>query len=194
NDAKEFHSGNCRSTRGHQPVGRLRRALRHRHHLVDAVALYVLPESLLRSVGAKLLSIRRRLCHGHAVRVLSDSPWGAKDRHARRWALSSALPAERRPSSHASDCSLLQGPWRLCDFHSFFGHLHGATRARILPGRTLRHPAMAIPSRHSTRLNRRLRGALVPAQRAIAGPTYRIAWIVHRVYRLVLLGALRCSC
>jgi len=38
-----------------------------------------------------------------------------------------------------------------------------------------------------------IRRDLVSGQRAIERTTYRVAWIVHRFYRNVLLGALRCS-
>src|SRR5439155_3611111 len=109
------------------------------------------------------------------------------------WAFSSTLSAERRPSSDASDGSLLHGPRCLHDFHSFFGHLYRAARARVLSRGALRHSAMEIPSRHSAWLNRCLWSDLVSARRAITAATYRVAWIIHCFCRLILLGALRRS-
>src|SRR5207244_8369253 len=82
----------------------------HRPYLVHAITIHVLFESLLRSVGTEFLSLFCRLSRHCTARVLSDPPRRAGNRPARRWALSSTLSAERRPSSDASDGSLLHGP------------------------------------------------------------------------------------
>ena len=52
---------------------RLRRRLRDRAHLVDTIPFSILSQSLLRSLGAKLLPLFRRLPRRHAVRVLPFS-------------------------------------------------------------------------------------------------------------------------
>ena len=72
-----------------------------------------------------------------------------------------SMPAERRPSSHPSDGSLLHGAWRLYDFHPRLGNFHRAARARIFPRGTSRDSSMAVSGRHCPRLNRRLWGGLV---------------------------------
>src|SRR5206468_7941792 len=66
-EATGYHTRDCRSGPSHQPVRRIRRALRHDRYLVDAIAFSVLPESLLRSVGAEFLSISSRLPRDRAA-------------------------------------------------------------------------------------------------------------------------------
>src|SRR6266496_1998170 len=82
-EATRFHPRVCRSTWRRQSLGRIRRGLCHHRHLVHAVALSVLPESLLRSLGTEFLSILRRLSRNRAVGDLSNSEWRAAAQLAR---------------------------------------------------------------------------------------------------------------
>src|SRR5204862_1907217 len=116
---------------GRQPLQRLRCSLRDGVYLVAAVAFHVLPESLLRSVGAKFLSVFSCLHRNPAVRALADPPRRAANRYARDRALPCAMRAECDPSNHSGDGTLLYRPRRLHDFHSGFGHIHRAFGAGI---------------------------------------------------------------
>src|SRR5262249_53713938 len=144
-----------------QSLERLLRGFCHSVYLVAAVALHVLPESVLRSVGPKFLSLLRGLhCHC-AVGDLSDPAGRTTHRHRGGQALFAAMCAECRPSSHTGDGAILYWAWRLYDFHSGFSHFHSPFGAGIFPRGTRRYPAMAIPDWHLARIDWRIRRYLV---------------------------------
>src|SRR5207237_8832401 len=76
-EATRFHPRVCRPTWRRQSLGRIRRGLCHHPHLVHAVALPVLSESLLRSMGTKFLSILSRLSRNRTTGDLSNPEWRA---------------------------------------------------------------------------------------------------------------------
>src|SRR6266566_4998541 len=75
---------------GRQSLKRLRRGLQHSLHLVAAVAFHVLFESLLRSVGAKFLSVFSGLHRHHAAGALAGPSCRVRDRYASGSALTSS--------------------------------------------------------------------------------------------------------
>ena len=72
--------GNIHPWQPFLPFQRIRRCFRHHRNLVAAVAVPILPESLLRSLVAKFLSIRGGLS-GHYPFVLFRFGRAAQDRH-----------------------------------------------------------------------------------------------------------------
>jgi hypothetical protein len=134
-----------------------------------------------------------RLSRYCTARVLSGPPRRAGDRPARRWALSSTLRAERRPSSTQVMALFYMGPGVYTIFIRSSVIFHRAARARIFSRGTLRHSAMEIQA--GTLLG--LIGAfgviwfqpnMQSQERHIALPGLLIAFA-----GLVLLGALRRS-
>src|SRR5687768_8471467 len=111
--------------------GGVRSDLCDRRHLVHAVALSILPEQLLRSLGAKFLPLPGRLSRCPPLCLLPLSP---KRAPPGRQALS-RLPypgvAERRPPDHANGRSFSYGPRRLRHLRAFLGHFHRAPRTDL---------------------------------------------------------------
>src|SRR6266566_8699040 len=62
-----FNPRYCQSTGSHKSLRRLRGSLRHDRYLVDAIALSILPKSLLRSVGTEFLPLSCRLPRDRAI-------------------------------------------------------------------------------------------------------------------------------
>src|SRR5437899_12242768 len=88
---------------------RIRRGLRDRGHLVAAIAFPVLLESLLRSLVAKFLPLRRGLSRHRPVRPvsISASRQGGKERHACRRPLLGSMFAKCCPPNHLGRCFFL---------------------------------------------------------------------------------------
>src|SRR5260370_16009337 len=170
-----------------ESVQRLCGGLRHHHHLVAAVALSILSQSLLRCLGAKFLSLLDCVPSDHSVPPASSSSRRTEDRHEGNCHLSCAMPSECRSPNHASDGALLHGSGRLCDLCAPVRHLHCTSCPHLFSGRTLRDPAIAIPNRHAARPCRRFRRNLVSSR--CARSTYFLPWVVHRLYRHILLVA-----
>src|ERR1700745_1668431 len=144
-----------------QSLERVFRRFLHGVYLVGTVAFHVLPQSLLRSVGSKFLSLLGRMyCH-YAVFVLSNSPRRPAHRHVRGKTLFPAMLAERSPPSHPGDGAVLHRTRRLYHFHSCFSHFYSPPGAGIFSRGTRRHHPMAIPAWHTARVNRRIRRDLV---------------------------------
>src|SRR5204863_1745078 len=130
-EATRFHPRVCRPTWWRQSLGRIRRGLCHHRHLVHAVALPVLSESLLRSLVTKFLSILRRLSRNRTAGDLSNPEWRATAQLARSDDMFLSVPAERCPPNHTGDGLVLYGSGRLRNFHPRLRNFHRVARARI---------------------------------------------------------------
>src|SRR5438874_5659114 len=123
-EATRLHPRVCRSTWRRQSLGRIRRGLCHHPHLVHAVALPVLSESLLRSLGTKFLSILRRLSRNRAVGDLSNPEWRATAQLAGSDDMFLSVPDERCTPNHTGDGFVLYGSWRLRKSHACLRNFH----------------------------------------------------------------------
>src|SRR5215471_2159902 len=98
--------------------------------------------------------------------------------------------AERGPSSHAGHGALLYWPGRLYDFHASFSYFHSPSGARIFSRRTRRYPAMAIPTWHLARIDRRIRRHLVSGECRLTFTPRGAPRIIDCFYGNLLLGTL----
>src|SRR6266513_4429594 len=169
---------------------RIRRRLRDRGHLVAAIAFPVLLESLLRSLVAKFLPLRRGLSRHRPVRPVSISA-RTEDRHACRRPLLDSVSAKCCPPNHASRRCVLHGAGRLRHLRADIGNFYGAARARLFSRGTLPDSPMAISTRNAAWIAWRVRRDLVSIERRSS--TYGLAGSAHRIRGHLLLGALRCA-
>src|SRR6266513_3855323 len=169
---------------------RIRRRLRDRGHLVAAIAFPILLESLLRSVVAKFLPLRRGLSRHRPVCSISISA-RTEDRHACRRPLLDSVSAKCCSPNHSGRRSVLHGTRRLRHLRTDIGNVYSAARARLFPRGTLPNSPMAVPTWNAARITWRVRRDLVSIERARS--TYRLAGSAHRIRGHLLLGALWCA-
>src|SRR5438876_11247110 len=162
-------------------------------HLVVAVAFHVLPQSVLRSVGTKFLSLLGRMRRYCAVAALSNSSRRPTNRHAGGKTLFAAMLAKRGPSSHAGHGAVLYWAGRLYYFHAGFSYFHCPSRPGIFSRGTRRYPAMAIPTWHFARIIRRIWRDLVSGKCRLTFTARRTARIIDCFHGDLLLGTLRSS-
>src|SRR6185369_15600409 len=96
-------------------LDRLRRRIRDGNHLVAAVAVPILSEPFLRSMGAKFLPVWRGMPGHPAFPVPAIPSPGRKTHLAAVWALCAAMPAQCSPSGRPGACALLYWSRRLRD-------------------------------------------------------------------------------
>ena len=130
----------------------------HRHHLVHALALPLLPQSLLRPLRAEFLPLLARLSRRPPVRLLGHTRAAPADNRPPFRCVSPSGIAKRHSSDHASDGPVLYRPGCLRDLHALVGHHDRLIGSRLLSRGALDHSPMAIPGRHASwcpRSNRR---------------------------------------
>src|SRR6266404_3395431 len=169
---------------------RICRGFCHRRHLVAAIAFPILLESLLRSLVAKFLPLRRRLSRHRPVCSISISA-RTEDRHACRRPLLDSVSAKCCPPNHASRRAVLHGTGRLRHLCTDVGNFYSAARARLFSRGTLPNSPMAVPTRNAAWIAWRVRRDLVSIERRRS--TYGLAGSAHRIRGHLLLGALRCA-
>src|SRR5207253_8546597 len=101
---------------------RIRRGFRDRRHLVAAIAFPILFESLLRSLVAKFLPLRRGLSRHRPLCSISISA-RTEDRHAGRRPLLDSVSAKCCPPNHSGRRSVLHGTRRLRHLRADIGNL-----------------------------------------------------------------------
>src|SRR4029077_19822769 len=167
---------------------RIHRGLRDRGHLVAAIAFPVLLESLLRSLVAKFLPLRRGLSRHRPVCSVSISA-RTEDRHECRRPLLDSVSAECCPPNHSGRRSVLHGAGRLRHLRADIGNFYGPARARLFSRGTLPDSPMAISNRNAAWVAWRVRRYLVSSELLIS--THFLAWSADRIRGHLLLGALR---
>src|SRR5215471_13583192 len=100
------------------------------------------------------------------------------------------MSAECGPSSYSGHGALLYRAGRLYDFHAGFSHFHSPFGAGIFSRGTRGDPAMAIPTWHVARVDRRIRGTLVSGECRLTFTAHRGARIIDCVHGHLLLGIL----